>query len=197
VGHIYVVASGFGKRVIPKTAPYRFAVGDAGSLRVGLGEGAPAIVGSAQSVAQAHAAAAAVADVVEGPEWAAWWLETHAYRVPLPEGWTAHASGEVSPSVFDLVGPGESMLFVQMPRVVPPVEQMVAKGQRLVERGEMSAGEWIRVQYTHAGVSYLQRHVRMRIGEWDAMVTLQCREEVFATVGTVQLRVVEEILPGG
>ena len=195
-GHIYVVASGFGKRVIPKAAPFQFSIDAGGSLVLAVAESKPSIIRSDQSVEAAQAVALDVADVTLGPSWSTWWLQTHPYRVPLPQGWIAHASGGVDPSVFDLVGPQDSLIFIQTPRQVPAINQLVAPGQQAIDRGSMTAGEWLTVQYTHDGLDLLQRHMLVLVGETNAVVTLQCRAEVFALVEPTQRFLVDAILPG-
>jgi hypothetical protein len=189
-GHIFVVVSGFGKRVIPKAAPYQLSLDDSGSLVVALG-GETSVIRADQ-----RSTDAAVADVIAGPDWPAWWLQTTPYRVPLQPGWTAHASGEASPVVFDLVGPRESVMYIQLPRRAPALDQLVAAGQELVDRGAMTAGEWLTARYTHDGLPYLQRHVRVPVGQATAFVTLQCREQDFAAIEAAQRHLVEAILPG-
>ena len=73
-GHIYVAASGFGKRVIPKAPPFHFSINAEGSLVLGVAESKPSIIRSDQSVEAAQAVALDAADVTLGPDWSAWWL---------------------------------------------------------------------------------------------------------------------------
>lgn len=195
-GHIYVVASGFGKQVIPKAAPFQFSIDVMGSLVLVVAESKPSIIRSDQSVEAAQAVALDVADVTLGPSWSTWWLQTHPYRVPLPQGWIAHASGGVDPSVFDLVGPQDSLMFIQTPRRVPPIDQMVAPGQQVIDKGTLNVGEWLTVQYTHDGLDHLQRHIRVLVGVTNAVVTLQCRAEDFALAEPTQRFLVDAMLPG-
>lgn len=196
-GHVFVVASGFGMQVIPKAPPFQFSVDAEGSLVLTVEGSKPSIVRSDQSIWAAQAAALDVADIAVGPTWPTWWLQTSPYRVPLPQGWTAYASGGVAPSAFDLVGPQDSLIFVQTPRHVPPLDQLVALGQQLVDQGSMAAGDWVTVEYIHDGCSYLQRHIRVSVGKTVAIVTLQCHSEVFAVVESTQRLLAEAILPGG
>jgi hypothetical protein len=177
-------------------APFQFSVDPEGSLTVARAGKTSTAIRSEQGIEAARAVAFETADVADGPNWPAWWLQTHPYRVPLPVGWTAHASGSVDPSPFDLVGPHDSLMFIQRPRRVPPLEELVAPGQRAVDRGSLSAGDWITVQYTHEGLNYLQRHVRAPVGPTMAVVTLQSREDVFLLVEQVQRFLVDSILPG-
>jgi hypothetical protein len=194
--HVFVVAAGFGKRVIPMAAPFQLSADREGLLTVALAGKTSISIRSDQTVDAARAVALETADVVDGPNWPTWWLQTHPYRVPLPIGWTAHASGSVDPSAFDLVGPHDSLLFIQRPRRVPPLDELVAPGQRAVDRGSLPGGDWITVQYPHEGFNYLQRHVRVPLGPTMAVVTLQSREDVFSIVEPVQRFLVDAILPG-
>src|SRR5262245_12822052 len=195
--HVFVVAAGFGKRVIPKVSPLQLSITPAGALSIAAGGYESAIVGPGHSVATAQATARDVADITPGPSWRAWWLQTHPYRVPLPRSWTAHLSGRTDPSAFDLVGPRDSMMFIQTPRRLPALEQMVAPGQQCIDKGFLAAGnEWIMVRYAHDDVSHLQRHVKVSIGELVAIVTLQCREDCFALVEPAQRALVDGMLPG-
>ena len=194
-GHVFVVASGFGKRVIPNTAPYWFER-DSSALLVGLTGDASARIQSEQSITAAQLAASDIADIVAGPAWPGWWLQTQPYRLPLPTGWIAQASGSLDPAAFDLLGPNESLMFVQTPRRALSIDKMLAPGQRVVERRVLPAGESLTVQYDRDGISYFQRHVRVVLGETLAVVTLQCQEEAFASAEATQLDVVDNLRPG-
>ena len=146
---------------------------------------------------EAAANAVDVADVTAGPAWPLWCLDTHVYRIPLPAGWTVHASGGVEPAVFDLVGPHDSMIYVQVPQRVPPLDEMVADGQQLVERGSFAAGDWVAVRYAHAGESYVQRHAVVNAKRVGAVVTLQCREHALPLVAPTHEFVTNELRGGG
>lgn len=173
-GHVFVVASGFGKRIIPVAAPFTFQVDDDQTLTVRVAR-REAMVESDRSVVDAASMAVDVADVTVGPGWPAWWLETTAYRIPLPLGWIADASGSGDPSVFDLVGPDDSMIYVQVPRRVPELDEMIARGQAFLERGTYGEAEWIAVRYSHEGEVYIQRHAVVRGEKVVAIITMQCR----------------------
>jgi hypothetical protein len=192
-GHVLVVASGFGKRIIPHRTPFQFDLDPAGSLRVVVDGGPPIIVGTDHTPADAQSPEA---DVVAGPEWPAWWLQTTPYRIPLPAGWTAHASGGMDPSAFDLVGAHDSLMFLQTPRRVPRIEQMVGPGQRLVERGSLTHGEYVIVEYTHQDCCFLQRHVVVPVGNSSVVMTLQCLASVFASVEGTQHFLADNVLQG-
>ena len=193
--HVFVAASGFGKRVIPNAAPYRLSLESGSRLIVGVGD-RTARIAPEQSVTAACATAADVADVTAGPDWPARWLETHPYRVPLPEGWTAYISGQAGPAVFDLVGPHDSLIFVQTPRRVPPLDQMVAPGQEQIGRGSFATSDWVDCKYTEAGIQYVQRHALVRAGEFAAVVTLQSQADAFALAAPIHEFVADSLQPG-
>jgi hypothetical protein len=181
--------------VIPKASPFTFRLEGDQTLAVSTGARI-AIVEPDQSVVEAGANAIDVADVTSGPDWPMWWLETHPYLVPIPVGWTAHASGGTDPSVFDLVGPHDSMIYVQVPRRVPPLEQMVAHGQELFESGTFAAGDWITVRYTHAAQVWAQRHALVRKEKVTAVVTLQCQMDAILLAAPTHEFVVNALKSG-
>jgi hypothetical protein len=195
VGHVFVVAAGFGKRVIPMGAPYRFAIGDRGSLLVSAAGGASAAVARELRATATQAIGSNVADVFPGPDWPAWYLEAGPYCVPLPEGWTAHASGSIEPAAFDLVGPRDSLIFIQTPGRVPPVDRMVVPGQEIIGRGSLAAGEWIAVRYLDQGVEYVQRHARVSLVGRPVVVTLQCDSDSLVLVESTHQFLVDNLLP--
>ena len=99
--------------------------------------------------------------------------------------------------MFDLVGPQDSLILVQIPRRAPPLDQMSqAAGQQAIDKGSLPAGDWLTVQYKYDGLDQLQRHIRVLVGEMTAVVTLQCRAEVFALVEPIQRFLVNAMLPG-
>lgn len=181
--------------MIPIASPFTFRLEGNQTLVVSTGDHI-AIVEPDQSVMDAQTNAVDVADVTPGPAWPMWWLETSPYLVPLPVGWTAHASGAADPSVFDLVGPNDSMIYVQVPRRVPPLEQMVAHGQELFESGTFAAGDWITVRYTHAGDVYCQRHALVRKEKVTAVVTLQCQMDAILLAAPTHEFVANALKPG-
>lgn len=182
--------------MIPKVAPFTFALEGDHILAVRTGPRI-ATVGPHQTVMDAGVNASDVADVTSGPAWPMWWLETHPYRVPIPPGWTAHASGSAEPSVFDLVGPHDSTIYIQVPRRVSSLDEMVADGQEFVERGSFAAGEWISVRYTHAEQMYVQRHAIVRTHRIAAVVTLQCPMEALLLAASTHEFVTNGLQPGG
>jgi hypothetical protein len=183
--HVYAVASGFGLRVIPAGSPCTFTL-RADTLEVGYDDlrahvPAAATPGDLLAPSGAH-----VADIVAGPCFDAWWIETSRYRIPLPLGWSAIATGALNPSAFDLVGPGDALVFVQTPSQVPPIERMIAPGQQVAGRGSDARSAWVELHYEHAGATWVQRHEVVRVGDADLVVAAQATEAVFeATRGTL------------
>jgi hypothetical protein len=75
-GHVYVVISGFQRRIIPSAAPYR-VTRDRERIRLDV-----ELAGSWRSAVYEPAEETSddVADVVAGPDWNDWWLETTRYE---------------------------------------------------------------------------------------------------------------------
>ena len=147
--HILIVASGFGLRVIPTTAPYRFATDPNGSrLRVDVD--GPRSRGGYVDPTHPEGLVE-IADVLPGPTWNGWWLESSPYRVRLPPRWTAFVSGEIDPAPFDLVSADGGLIYIQTPRASPSARDLVARGQDLVRSWRDDAAEWVDVSYIHEG----------------------------------------------
>ena len=196
-GHIYVAASGFGVRVIPKAAPYRFKIDP----------------GSAWLLVDAHVldgwrsgscnpldghcpeAMADVADVVAGPAWREWWLETGPYRLPLPVGWTSHSSGSLDPVPFDLVSGSGAMIYVQTSPSLARASDLVAPGQQLERTWEDAEGEWLDVSYEHDGSTWVQRHCLRRWSKLAAVITGQTAYHALEETMACHAQVVRTITP--
>src|SRR5262245_65545404 len=126
-----------------------------------------------------------VATVVDGPERREWWLDTAGvYSVPLPRGWTAIVTGEVSPA-FYLVREPDRAIFVQTARNRPALESLAAPGQTVVARGDDDVADWVELSYVHEGRVWRQRHELLRT-QAVAMITGQSPAEDFAVVRTTQ-----------
>jgi hypothetical protein len=192
-GHVFVAASGFGKRVIPRASPYRFLVEGENILLIEVDDDPAVAIRPELTAMEAGRSAAHVADVIAGPAWTAWWLETNLYRVPIPEAWVAHVTGEITPSTFDLVGPDGSLIFIQVPRRVPPLERMVAPDQEMFEQGAYLTHSWVGVRYIEGGRVYIQRHAVVRIRDFTAIVTLQTPADTFSRVMNVHEFVTESL----
>jgi hypothetical protein len=134
--------------------------------------------------------------VVEGPHLEAWWLETTAYRVPLPGGWRAIAGDDPSqPSIFDLVGPGDSLMFVQTPRNPPDPERLCGPGQRIRASGSDARSAWVELRYSLEGRNWAQRHDIVRLGRLTCALTVQSPESCFEAIASTHQSVLESLAP--
>lgn len=196
-GHIYVAASGFGVRVIPRDAPYRFMIDpESGWLLVSTQIGDEWVSGSCDTTSGHSSQAMTEAfDVVAGPGWKEWWLETGPYRLPLPDAWTAYASGEVDPVPFDLVSSSGAMIFVQTPRSFPRASDLVAPGQTLERTWEDAEGEWLDVSYLHEGSTWLHRHCLRRWSNLAAVITGQAESYALEEMKACHTQIVRTITP--
>ena len=185
MGHVYVVASGYSKRVVPMDVPFEFEVSADDTLIATPGwRGAPpGRRVSPNAVRDRSDSPYRVADVLEGPPRREWWLETTVYDLPLPLGWTAIVSGEVSPA-FDLVR-GNAVIFIQTARNRPTLDALAVAGQREIARGSDDYADWIELSYGHTGKLWIQRHSLLR-RQPTAMITGQSPANEFAAVRTVQ-----------
>ena len=196
-GHVYVAASGFGLRVIPKSAPYRYALATApAELDVERSDGRswlfarliPDRDGYKSKVAQNTSALGDVVDVVEGPPWDRWWLETSVYQVPLPAGWIAMSAN--GPSLFDLVRPDGALIFVQTPSRVGSLSDIRTPDQQVVSTGADADSAWVELAYTHEQREWRQRHHLRRLGGVNLIVTAQAPTEAMPGAITTQAKLV-------
>jgi len=203
--HVYVVASGFGLRVVPIAPPFQFALGPLPSqldtLRTVDGKElfarlTPDAGGYKSQISEGTSMLSDVLDVVEGPQLQAWWLETSAYRVPLPRAWRAIAGDDPSqPSIFDLVGPGDSLMFVQTPRNPPDPDRLCGPGQRIRARGSDARSAWVELRYSLEGRDWAQRHDVLRLGGLTCALTVQSPESCFEAIAPTHQSVLNSIAP--
>jgi len=182
--HVYTVASGFGLRVIPVAAPYELAIGpQPGQLDIDRWAGdthlfariTPMDGGYSSELAEGTGSLHDVVDIETGPAFTSWWLETSVYRLPLPPGWRAITEGAPdSPSMFDLIGPNDAVIYVQTPRRIPAPSAMVAPGQRLHDEGTTERSRWVEVRYHHEHREWAQRHDVVALDGVTCVVTSQC-----------------------
>lgn len=196
-GHIYVAASGFGVRVIPKAAPYRFRIdSESGWLLVDAEAPDGWLSGSCNPVTgNCDEAMTDVAEVVAGPNWKEWWLETGPYRVPLPVGWTSHSSGSLDPVPFDLVSGSGAMIYVQTPSSLARASDLVGPGQQLERTWDDAEGEWLDVSYAHDGSTWFQRHCLRRWNKLTAVITGQSERHALEETMACHAQVVRTITP--
>jgi hypothetical protein len=169
---------------MPVHAPYGLAIGpEPHQLDVECWPGTrdlfaritPADGGYSSTLGEGTGALEEVVEIAAGPTFTSWWLETSVYRVPLVSGWRALGEGVPGQSsVFDLVRPDGTMMFVQTPKNIPPPARMVAPGQRRHAQGTGARSEWVEVRYEHDGVEWAQRHDVVRLPGATCIVTVQC-----------------------
>src|SRR5689334_11666719 len=100
MGHVYVTATGYGKRVVLVDSPCELVVEAEGTLRVTVTASTPFAVRRISQAAPPDTGSEpdAAADVIDGPASAEWWLDAGPYMVPLPRDWNALVTGETQPA---------------------------------------------------------------------------------------------------
>lgn len=136
-----------------------------------------------------------IATVNDGPERREWWLDTAGvYSLPLPAGWTAIVTGDVSPAFYLVREPGRA-IFVQTARNRPALEDLAAPGQTVVARGDDEVADWVELSYVHEDRLWRQRHELLR-GKAVAMITGQSAAEDFARVREIQQELTRRVVFG-
>lgn len=174
------IATGFGLRVIAKHGPLRMRCaehGDGLSLQVQH-------AGAWRSCSIAEGAEPATSDVASvqaGPSRAQWWLETASYRVPLPRSWTLVASGmpDTLPP-FELLGAGESKIFIRTPRRMPSLTSLLSPGQNFRDTGQLERAAWIEFEATRDGRAWTHRHELLHRGLMAFVFTLEAPDDQLA-----------------
>lgn len=191
-GHVWIVPSGFGLRVIPAGGPYECSLEDDGDLRVRVGE-------ERLSVSPHHvpadplASCSSVADVVAGPSFPEWWLDARLYRVPLPKGWTMIGPSEVPECWF--VRAGQLAVFLQTAKHAPADADWAAPGQQIVDAAVCERGRWVELAYRHDGRPWRQRHVVLTGGApSNVVITAQGPVEDVDRATELQRWLVERIV---
>jgi hypothetical protein len=161
--HVFTAIAGFGLRVIPR-APFVAIQGpNPGDLdiehRSPGGRRFARILPQGQGryktlLDQRTPAPGDVFTVEPGPASTGWQLDTGPYRVLFPKRFALHSVPAGSPSPFDLVGPGGSLIFAQSPGEIPDPREMCGPGQRIVKSGK----EWVELAYELEGKPWWQRH---------------------------------------
>lgn len=196
--HVYAVAAGFGLRVIPLAPPYAFTLGpDPAELDVERNTAAgdlfarltPVGGGYTSKIAEGVPSLYDVVDVTAGPPFDRWWIQTTAYRVPLPAEWKAVAGGTVDPCVFDLVGPGGALMFVQVATTTRAPESLLGPGQRIVHGGRDARSSWVELRYQYDGEEWTQRHDIVEAGRLCLALTVQARSTAFGACSCLLTRI--------
>ena len=182
--HVFTVASGFGLRVIPAAAPYELATGQTPEdLEIDWWVGdrqlsarvTPNAGSYSSELSEGTRSLNDVVDIEAGPAFTEWWLETSVYRIPLVRGWRAIVEGAPDqPSMFDLIGPADALIYVQTPRRIPAPSAMVAPGQRLHGQGTGARSAWVELRYDYEEREWAQRHDIVELHGVTCVVTSQC-----------------------
>ena len=205
--HVFAVASGFGLRIIPIAPPYEFALGpETNQLDISrqtphgrrFARLTPDAGGYSSEIAHGTPSLADVVEVVRGPAHDSWWIDTSVYRILLPPDWKVNVSGDpTAPTVFDLFGAGDAMMFVQSPQSVPDPDQLCAPGQRIHAQGSDAWSRWIELRYWNGESEWVQRHDILRVGRVACVLTLQAPVATVPTTVPAHRIVLESIAPGG
>ena len=195
-GHVYVAVSGYGKRVVPAATPFEFARAEDDTLAaIATWADSPQTRRIATDAASDRDMTNPIATVTDGPERREWWLDTAGvYSLPLPPGWTAIVTGEVSPAFYLVREPGRA-IFVQTARSRPALEDLAAPGQTVVARGDDEVADWVELSYVHEDRLWRQRHELLR-GKAVAMITGQSAAEDFARVREIQQELTRRVVFG-
>ena len=171
--HVFVRLNGYGATMLPH-GPFRISrASDHDSLlmirvvsrerSVDFGSGVP------QSIPT-------IADIAGDGMRGFWHLETSVFIAPWPDGFTLVSSDNTSSAGgFDLIGPGDSLLYVQGPFVrdrITALEALAAPGERVIANGE----RWIRFAYERDDEQWQHAYFVVPVGEHVLLVTGQARE---------------------
>lgn len=92
-----------------------------------------------------------------------WRVETHVLTVRWPEGFALESTSSAPPP-FDLVAGSGARIWIQGPLPagnLPPLEQMAAAGQTVLEVTNTLAGQMVELGYQHEGAPWRQFHCRV------------------------------------
>jgi hypothetical protein len=95
--------------------------------------------------------------------------------------------------MFDLIGPGESLIFVQTPAGMRPLSEMRAPGQAVVSAGKDARSEWVDLTYVHEGAEWRQRHHVVSLASMNFVITAQARAQAMETAVAAQRELVAAI----
>jgi len=109
-----------------------------------------------------------IARVDAAPVGGDWKIETGRFRADFPGGFALRSVDVHSPAPFELVGPEDSLIFVQSPLEPPSIDQLAGPGQNVTNRGET----WIELVYEHERAAWWRRHEIAR----DMVFTAQAPE---------------------
>lgn len=189
LAHVFVRLIGFGTIVTPYV-PFRVerASPDGTALAVTTSAGETTL----NFRGDTPASAPGIADVAPGTFGGDWWLETSIYRCPWPSRFVlVSTSDPASTAKYDLVGPANSLIYLQGPFAKAPADGLhglAGPGQIIRATGRIGAHEWVRLTYSHAGALWEQAHVVVATApRLVLVVTMQApKEEADASFDAVR-----------
>src|SRR5262249_2669766 len=125
-----------------------------------------------------------VLDLLEGPGWDHWRIETTVFTARWPESFALTSAPTPGPP-FDLHGPDGAFLFTQGPFAVgrlPALTEMAAPGQTVLRHGRSPMGGWVELEYLHDGAPWRQTHRVVEHGGGYALVVTAQAPERWATL---------------
>jgi hypothetical protein len=144
-----------------------------------------------------------VADLAPSAHAGAWLIETSMFAVSWPHDFAFVSPVDAgNPSVFDLIGPDNALIYVQGPFVttrLPALTDMGAPGQAITATGTTNERPWVELAYEHDSVTWFQRHyvipfssnralvVTMQTPQQQASRTITAAEILVQTLAPVQV----------
>ena len=113
------------------------------------------------------------AKVELGPSSSAWRIETPAYRVPLPSGWTVRVGEPAANPLFELLGPDEASIGIRTSRRMPSIEAFEGPGQVFRDVGQLERAGYIEFEEQDGARTWLLRHEQLHRGTSPFVVTLR------------------------
>ena len=130
----------------------------------------------------------------------AWLIETSMFAVSWPRDFAfVSPVDDGNPSVFDLIGPDNALIYVQGPFVttrLPALTDMAAPGQTITGIGTVSERQWVELAYEHERVPWFQRHYVIPFSSNRAVVvTMQTpQQHASRTIDAAEL-LVQTLVP--
>jgi hypothetical protein len=117
-----------------------------------------------------------LAELSVGPD-EPWRLVTSVYTLAWPAGFAIVSSPTPDvPPGFDLIGPGESLIYLQGPFTGDHVkhgEQLAAPGQKMIQNAIFDSIERAWFEYCFGGEDYFQVHHLVKLEDRVLTITLQ------------------------
>lgn len=181
--HVFARVAGFKLTIIPR-APYRLRYAEASPNAIDVEHFSPGgrrfarLIpdngGYQSQVDQQTRSLFDVLDVEPGPDLNQWQIETTVYTCDWPRGYALGSTRyPEDPAPFDLIGSHRELIYIQHPRRLPDVAQMVAPNQVVVAIERTPDRESIDLEYEHDGIPWRQRHEVVSIADDRFVVTMQ------------------------